>query len=345
MATLRQSFYDSRFMTQETTVAVIAHIANSAQLSCLIECLEALKGQQTRFVLLLIDNASPSGPTGYADELAKRGAVRREVNNLGAARNQAVELAETPFLAFVDSDVRLPAGWLARLEGEMKKSPEVVAVASPLIPDTRTTFGEALSIALASPLAHLGTPQAHRPRRPVRTKHLATAAVLYRREALVAVGGFDARFSRVCEDLEMSQRLLRNHPQGFRLLDAPEVVHNQDVEFAHWLQRVFRYGWGQVEVMRVHPRFIVSSKILPLLALMAIATLFLFALFRSALPLLAFAVQYFAVTAGVVGGLAMGRGRSQLWFLAWSIVVGTHLFYAIGEAAGAVGLKRNPKLS
>lgn len=331
-------------MAQETTVAVIAYISNSAQLAALDECLEALKGQRATFEILLIDNGSPIGPESYAEELARRGAIRREANNLGAARNQAVHSARTPFLAFVDSDVRLPTGWIGRVLKELNESQELVAVATPLIPDTRTDFGEALALAMATPLAHLGTPQAHLPSRPIRTKHLATAAVIYRREALIAAGGFDDRFSRVCEDLEISQRLLRLHPRGFRLLEAPEVIHNQDVKLLSWLKRVFRYGWGQIEVMRLHPRFVVSTKILPLLALLTVGGLFLFAIYRSAIPLLAFAIQYFAVTAGVVGGFALGRRRPQLWFMAWSIVIGTHCVYALGEAAGAVGLKRNPRV-
>ena len=39
------------------------------------------------------------------EELQRLGAVRRKRNNLGAARDQALRLAQTEFIAFVDCDV------------------------------------------------------------------------------------------------------------------------------------------------------------------------------------------------------------------------------------------------
>ena len=331
---------------ENPTVAIVAYITSSAQLQVLNQCLHSVAAQTHGHRLLLIDNASPAG---FAEELQGLGAVRRKSNNLGAARDQAVRLAQTEFIAFVDCDVILPAQWLETL---MSSIGESVGAATQLTPDSQSTFGAALSLALANPIVHLSTPQAHSSAKAIRPRHLATAAVLFRRQAIVDAGGFDSRFSRVCEDLEMSVRLNHRFPLSLLLLPEPKVVHRQDDSAMAWFRRVFRYGWGQVEVMRVHPRFALGLKALPFLLGLVVLVIVGVAATQGEVGLIlgaAFGVQYICITIGLVLGAAIARGDTdprslRLTPYAWFLMTGTHWAYTIGEWAGVLGLRRNPSV-
>jgi hypothetical protein len=123
------------------------------------------------------------------------------------------------------------------------------------------------------------------------------------------------------------------------------VIHHQDQALGTWAARVFRYGWSQSEVARVHPRHIVSRKLIPFL-IGAVGLVSLGAAFAGYPMLLAvLIVQYAALVFGIVAGGAMVTGALASAPLAIVIVMVTHLAYITGMWAGALGFCRNPRYS
>ena len=98
---------------RDITVVIPAHDAAAVSLQRLVDDCRA-GGDVTACVtaVIVVDDAStaPIGPIGGAQ------VVRRVSNGgPGAARQTGLALVTTPFVAFVDTDVQLPRGWLAPL--------------------------------------------------------------------------------------------------------------------------------------------------------------------------------------------------------------------------------------
>jgi HAD superfamily hydrolase (TIGR01662 family) len=127
-----------------------------------------------------------------------------------AARNLGWWDTGADWVVFIDDDVRLPAGWPARLLADLRAAhPRVGGVQGrvrvPLPVGRRPTDWERSVAGLAS-------------------ARWVTADMAYRRSALAAVGGFDERFPRAYrEDADLAARV---RAAGFTLaLGAREVDH------------------------------------------------------------------------------------------------------------------------
>ncbi|MBV8087916.1 MAG: glycosyltransferase, partial [Chloroflexi bacterium] len=77
-----------------------------------------------------------------------------------------------------------------------------------------------------------------------------TGTAAYRREAFMAVGGFDPKY--VAEDIELAFRLAEN---GARLVFAPKarVRHRHADSLARYLFKKLQYGYFRTAVYQRHP--------------------------------------------------------------------------------------------
>ncbi|GEM_PF-6406949 len=319
-------------------IVIVVHARTQAELAKLHRTQLSIEAQRLdegfRVSHFVLDNASPL-------ELPSRSgwSVKRlEQNNMGAARDLALRLSPSAYLAFVDADVELDPDWLRTLYDQLRDHDELWGVASANRPPANESgFHASLGLFLETWLGHLGSPQAWRPRVAVKVRHLSTSAVLFRRSRLIEVGGFSAKFSRVAEDLELGVRASRAGAQ-FLLLPSPSVVHRQTPSWANWWARMFRYGWGQIEVWRVHPREICTRKVLPLIAAWLGVALILVSL-RQASPWPLCWVMLIHAT-------LLAASLPRVWTLSGlrALLLGliTHYAYATGMWLGQWGLWRNP---
>jgi GT2 family glycosyltransferase len=130
--------------------------------------------------------------------------LRRTVQGGPAvARNDGWRATEAPFVAFLDANCEPEPGWLDRLLPHFA-DPQVAAVAPRISPPAGGRGVMAAYEAVASPL-DLGDREAIvRPRSPV--AYVPTAALVVRRSALDALGGFDESLT-VGEDVDFVWRL------------------------------------------------------------------------------------------------------------------------------------------
>jgi mycofactocin system glycosyltransferase len=167
------------------------------------------------------------------------GAHVRLPTNAGpaAARNAGLELVHTPLVAFVDTDVTLPEGWLDALLPHFADprvalvAPRVLTVGAGRQPFVRYEERH-------SPL-DLGAEPA-RIRAGSRVSYVPAAALVCRVDALRAIGGFDTSL-RVGEDVDVVWRL---DTAGWRCRYEPAAaVHHatRPTWRAWWCQRV-AYG-------------------------------------------------------------------------------------------------------
>ena len=229
----------SPWTAADVTVVVPAHDRPDALARCLVTV-----GAGPR--VIVVDDAS-GDPVAVAAVAARHGAevIVRAVNGgPAAARNIGLAAVRTPLVAFVDSDCRLPAGWLTDL---LPVLADGTAVVGPRI------FGAGGPGALARFEAGSGPLDLGGAAGPVgpgaRIGYLPAAVLLCRRDALGA--GFDESM-RVGEDVDLVWRVAEaGHPVRYE----PRVVvaHETRPEFARWLAQRFGYGRSGAALAARHP--------------------------------------------------------------------------------------------
>ncbi|HVV29442.1 MAG TPA: glycosyltransferase, partial [Mycobacteriales bacterium] len=184
-----------------------------------------------------------------------------------AARNSGLDAIETELVAFVDSDVIVPPGALARLAAHFH-DPHIVAAAPRVRParaePRRRAVVLARYLADRSPLDLGDQPARVRPGGAV--GYLPTACLLVRREA---VGSFDDRL-RYGEDVDLVWRLT---DAGGDVRYDPSIVvrHAEPSRWGQALWRRLRYGSSAGPLARRHPGRLASYRATPLPALGALA--------------------------------------------------------------------------
>jgi mycofactocin system glycosyltransferase len=257
-------------------VTVIVPVRDRADL--LSRCLTALGND---YPVVVVDDAS-ANRAAVAEAVARHGArlIRRETNGgPGAARNTGLAAVTGDLVAFVDSDCQPPPDWIRRLSGHF--ADPLVAVAAPRI--TGQAAGPAASTAASTAAGRYteasgaldlgGRPGRVMPGAAV--SYVPTAAILARREALLAVARDGPLFEesmRIGEDVDLIWRL---HEAGWRIRYDPsvEVRHHEPATWAGLLARRYRYGTSAAPLARRHPGAVVHLVLQPWPALTVTALL------------------------------------------------------------------------
>lgn len=182
--------------------------------------LDSLREQTVEdFEVIVVDDGSVRGTPElvrreaegeYERPLAFRGVRRAVAGGPSAARNEGWPLARAPLVAFVDDDCVATPGWLEALLGAAAAGPGAV-VQGRVLPDPREAgrlgpFSRSLWVEELGP-------------------HYQAANILYPRELLERLGGFDAEaFPYVGEDTDLAWRA---KAAGARFEWAPDaLVHH-----------------------------------------------------------------------------------------------------------------------
>jgi GT2 family glycosyltransferase len=195
-------------------------------LSC---CLENLQRQIFQnFNILVVDNASDV-PTPCELILRYPGiTIIKNQANLGfaAANNQAIELlGNTEWVVLLNPDAFAEPNWLDRLIVAARNNPDFAMFASRQQMDGNQNLldgnGDVYHISGLVWRASHGMPVNATDNLPREIFSPCAAAALYRREALMLVGGFDEDFFCYVEDVDLGFRL---RLMGHRCLLVPNAV-------------------------------------------------------------------------------------------------------------------------
>jgi mycofactocin glycosyltransferase len=212
--------------------------------------------------IVVADDASavpvdqPAGVAG-ADVTVVRRRVR---GGPAAARNDGWRATGAEFVAFVDANCEPEPGWLARLLPHFGDplvaavAPRIVTAPHPAAPGWLVAYEQ-----VCSPL-DLGAREANvRPRSPV--PYVPTAALVVRRAALAAVGGFDETL-RFGEDVDLVWRLVA---AGWtvRYEPAATVRHPMRPTPAACLAQRFAYGTSAAPLARRHGAAVAPAVLSP----------------------------------------------------------------------------------
>jgi histidinol-phosphate phosphatase family protein len=186
-----------------TDYTIVIPTTGRDNLRGLLDDIRRATGPHPREIIVVDDR--PDGEELPLDDVR---VLRSGGRGPAAARNAGWRAATSEWVAFLDDDVRVPADWPARLAADLDGLPAEVAASQarivvPLPPDRRPTDDERGTAGLA-------------------TARWITADMAYRRDALVAVGGFDERFPRAYrEDADLALRVCE---AGYRILQGERVT-------------------------------------------------------------------------------------------------------------------------
>lgn len=210
--------------------------------------------------VIVVDDGSVDGT---ADVARQHGAVviRHELNRgIGAAREAGWRASSNQFVAFTDDDCEPPPGWISTLLAQLVRDEKVGVVGGGVrAVDTGSLLLRYLDQKTWAPLeldllesdhplfrlrhylrSVAGTDVRVAPR-PVAS--LSGANMLWRRSALEAIGGFDARFTFGGEEEDACHRAVRLGREVVYISGA-DVGHMFDDRYRDVVRRSVGYGRG-----------------------------------------------------------------------------------------------------
>jgi glycosyltransferase involved in cell wall biosynthesis len=196
-------------------------------------CLGSLAAQTRRPAeILVVDDDSTDTTLAQVDRFARQGGVPVRVlpngsHNISRGRNLGLAAARTELVAFLDSDARADAGWVAALTAAF--TGDVAVVGGAVEPDHATAFAAAIAVNDGA------------------VRQLATAGKLLVSGCNLAVhvgrvGGqrFDERWVHA-EDIEYVDRVGR-----WALAPDAVIWHESRATARGYLRQMYRYGLWKV---------------------------------------------------------------------------------------------------
>ncbi len=198
-------------------------------------------------IVVVDDGSTDPAVGGVARAHGARLIVNATSGGPGAARETGWRSTTQPVVVFVDADCVPDTDWLEPLLAHLGDD-EVVAVA----PRVSGVNGPDTSVLARFEHDHGPIDRGGGPARVGvgAVTFVPSAALLVRRESLVAIGGFDPGL-RVGEDVDLVWRLLGRGTVRYEPL--VNVTHRSRPTVGSWLHQRFRYGASAAELDRRHP--------------------------------------------------------------------------------------------
>ncbi len=242
-----QAFADAPFSRdQQRTwprVSVVVCAYNAADsLEDNLESLERLTYPDYEIVLVNDGSTDRTSAIGHAHPRVR--VIDIPNGGLSAARNVGLAEATGEIVAYTDADTRVDRDWLTFLVQPFLTS-DVVASGGPnVVPADDPPIAQCIARAPGGPTHVLLDDRI--------AEHVPGCNMAFRRDALLAIGGFNPIYLRAGDDVDVCWRLqARGGKIGFASAALVWHHHRASVQ-AYWRQQV-GYGEGETWLMAHHP--------------------------------------------------------------------------------------------
>jgi glycosyltransferase involved in cell wall biosynthesis len=228
------------------SVIVCAYNADSTMEGCLASFQHV---EYPNFEVIVVDDGSTDKTGEISDKYAAKFPFIHVIHqpNLGlsAARNVGMHAAKGEIIAYTDSDCYVDPHWLTYMAWAFRDK-RFAAIGGPNLPppeDNRTAA--CVAVSPGAPTHVLITDEI--------AEHIPGCNMAYRREALMATGGFDATYRAAGDDVDLCWRLMdMGHVIGFHA--GMMVWHHRRNTVKAYLKQQKGYGRAEALLMPKHPQ-------------------------------------------------------------------------------------------
>jgi GT2 family glycosyltransferase len=225
------------------SVSVVVCSYNGA--ATLEECLASLRRlDYPNFEVILVDDGSTDDTQEIVARFPEVRYIHQTNHGLSAARNVGARRATGEIVAYTDSDCVADEHWLSYLVSEMRRQ-NVDVIGGPNIPPPNDCW--VARCVAASP----GGPS-HVMLDDRLAEHVPGCNMAFRREALLALGGFDEQFRQAGDDVDICWRFL-NAGSDIGYAPAAMVWHHRRSTVRAYLRQQIGYGYAEAMLYFKHP--------------------------------------------------------------------------------------------
>ena len=243
-------------VARDVAVSIIIPVFNKVEYTekCIASLREHTPGEL--YELIVVDNASSDGTAHYLASLGDAAQVITNAENRGfvGACNEGAAAARGRYLLFLNNDTTLNPGWLEALLRIAEGDATVGAVGAKLVyPDGRLQEAGGMIFQDGSGwnFGRFDDPAKPQYNQPYEVDYCSGAALLVRRKAFEALGGFDARYAPAYyEDTDLCFGL---RSIGLKVMFCPGsvVTHYEGITAGNDLNS----GYKQYQVVN-HEKFV-----------------------------------------------------------------------------------------
>ncbi|HEX4348251.1 MAG TPA: glycosyltransferase, partial [Vicinamibacterales bacterium] len=205
------------------------------------------------YEIILVNDGSKDRTSAIGHAHPRVRVVDTQNQGLSAARNVGLAEATGEIVAYTDADTRVDRDWLTFLVQPFLKSDVVGSGGPNVVPDDDAFMAQCIARAPGGPTHVLLDDRI--------AEHVPGCNMAFRREALLAIGGFNPIYLRAGDDVDVCWRLqARGWKIGFAASALVWHHHRRSVK-SYWRQQV-GYGEGERWLMAHHPDKFLDGRML-----------------------------------------------------------------------------------
>jgi GT2 family glycosyltransferase len=196
------------------------------------------------YEVILVNDGSKDRTSEIARAHPRVRVVETPNQGLSAARNVGLAEAAGEIVAYTDADTRVDRDWLTFLVQPFVNSDVVGSGGPNVVPADDPPIAQCIARAPGGPTHVLLDDRI--------AEHVPGCNMAFRRDALLAIGGFNAVYLRAGDDVDVCWRL---QARGWKIGFASAALvwhHHRNSVNAYWRQQV-GYGEGETWLMAHHP--------------------------------------------------------------------------------------------
>jgi GT2 family glycosyltransferase len=234
----RTAFHEAPMKPEASWPRVSVAVCTRNGAATLGDCLDGLLELEYLDVeVIVVDD----GSTDATPEIAARypfRLIRTEPGGLSAARNRGLDAATGDIVAYIDDDARPDPHWLVYLAATLMASDHAGAGGPNIAPADAGSVAQCVDNVPGGPTHVLLSDRV--------AEHIPGCNMAFRRDRLVAIGGFDEQFHVAGDDVDVCWRL---QEQGWTLGFSPAAVvfHRRRASVRGFLRQ--QRGYGRAEAM------------------------------------------------------------------------------------------------
>ena len=205
------------------------------------------------YEIILVNDGSKDQTSAIGHRFAKVRVIDTPNGGLSAARNVGLAEATGEIVAYTDADTRVDRDWLTFLVQPFLTSDVVGSGGPNVVPPDDPPIAQCIARAPGGPTHVLLDDRI--------AEHVPGCNMAFRRDALLAIGGFNPIYLRAGDDVDVCWRL---QARGWKIGFASAALvwhHHRSSVKAYWRQQV-GYGEGETWLMAHHPEKFLDGRML-----------------------------------------------------------------------------------